>query len=177
MDLTGPVGTGTFATSGNMPSAADLLPLPVTELEFDPESPPPKTACMTAAELGHRGAQRPGMSAYEPFVACMLQVKLQPPRSSEGPDEVGQYFLSVRAQLQAEAYRTSCAPWAVQATKLPTPSLPQRAAAACALQALSHVRYIPLQAWMCSVKAPPCKISASAQSKMAMFPGYERPDW
>ena len=67
--------------------------------------------------------------------------------------------------------RISCEAWAVQATKLPTPSLPPISAAACPLQALPHVRYIPLPALMCPVKVLPCKVFASAQARMAMLLG------
>ena len=65
-DLTGQVGTGTFSTSGDVPGAVDLLTKPVHELNFARATPPPKTACNTAAELGRRGMQRPGMPACEP---------------------------------------------------------------------------------------------------------------
>ena len=114
---------------------------------------------------GHRGTQRPGMSAYEPFVASMLQVKLQLPMSSQWPDGLGQCFLSVRRSFKLKhtephAFRGLCRLQSCQRQ-------------ACRRGPRQPVRcrrcreYAPLQALMCSVKVPPSKVSASAQARMA----------
>ena len=78
-----------------------------------------------AAGLGRLGMQRSGTSSYKPWLACMLQENLQHPALQNR----GLMRFSVCSmQPQAEAFRLTCTPWAVQAMLLPAPRWLRRAA-------------------------------------------------